>query len=655
MTTATEGKVKQVAADKEAKLELRINVGSTAKNGDPVTFTIHKASDDSQLDTVDGTITKGKAVGDWKAKGPDPTGPDRSWRVYYKVTIGVEEAVSPELDVYLDSLEVTTQDEDGASLPDVGFTVLVGKDTKGKKATTGSSGTYKVTGLPPGEPVRVVWKAPARQVGDWVEDGAGKKTAKLKKSFKARLLFPEAGDHVQLTNHPVDKKKPEQGSKLLVRATCVDEDGPTRKGDIFYVKVTWPAADTLSKRSHPARALEGGKTTDWSGDGVGKTVEIQKDGADCVFEVQLGYAGGDSVTIEVGGTDTVDDGAKVEVKNERKLYYQLSHRDTLGGPPDMSSMAGALADVGVTYDGEPVVTFKADAEGMPPGSFFDGGTVGFPGEQLVAIGDHNSKWFHSRLWKNSHKPIGVHVLLCDLQFDAGRKTSRVETQEVELDAATGELTFDHCPFKVALFDGKSGLVSGKWTSAAPKGHADHKKSGPIGVTNLEFEPIPKKVTVTLPADAAAIVGDGSGAKHPVKVRLKVKVAAGPYRGEADGPRQLIATREPDDDWTTAVDRTDEDMCKTMNHELGHTMHQVVKATSAPPGLDGSSHGRFYTYFGPHCADGMSDSDYAALVPDEQPSWTDGTCVMFAPGGPNRTVNFCDRCKPFIKAERLTTL
>ena len=69
MTVATEGKVKQVAADKLAKLELRINVGSTAKNGDPVTFTIHKVSDDSQLDTVDGTITKGKAVGPAGSEG----------------------------------------------------------------------------------------------------------------------------------------------------------------------------------------------------------------------------------------------------------------------------------------------------------------------------------------------------------------------------------------------------------------------------------------------------------------------------------------------------------------------------------------------------------------------------------------------------------
>lgn len=652
----TLGKVKQVAADKEAKLELRINVGSTAKNGDPVTFSIHKASDDSQLDTVDGTITKGKAVGDWKAKGPDPTGPDRSWRVYYKVTIGAEEAVSPELEVYLDSLELTSQDESGASLPDAGFTVFVGKDPKGKKATTGSSGTYKVTGLPPGHPVRVEWKAPIRQVGDWVEDGAGKKTAKLKKSFKAKLLFPEAGDHEQLTNHAPDKKKPGQGSKLRVRAVCVDEDGPTRKGDVFYVKVTWPDPATLSKRSDPARALVGGKKTSWSGDGVGKTVEITKDGAECVFDVQLGYAGGDSVTIEVGGTDTVDDGAKVEVKNGRKLYYQVTHRDTLGAPPDMSSMASALADVGVTYERESVEKFKADHKGLPKGSFLDGGQVGFPGETLVAIGNHNRKWFHKTLWKNAHKPIGVHVLLCDLQFDAGAKSSLQETHEVELTTASGDLPqLDHCPFKVALFDGGSGLVSGRWTSKAPKGHADHKKSGAIGLTNLDFKPIPKLITVTLPADASAIVGDGSGAKHPIVVRLTVKVAAGPYRGEADGPKQLIATREPDDGWTKAIDRTDEDMCKTMTHELGHTMNQVVSATGAPPGLVGADHGRYYTYFGPHCADGMSDTDYAALVPDTQPSWLDGPCVMFAPGGEKRTVNYCDRCKPYIKAERLTSL
>lgn len=661
MTVATEGKVKQVAADKLAKLELRINVGSTAKNGDPVTFTVHKVSDDSQLDTVDGTITKGKAVGDWKAKGPDPTGPDRSWRVYYKVTIGVEEAVSPELDVYLDTLELTSQDEDGGSLADAGFTVYVGKkDLKGKKATTGSSGTFKMTGLPPGEPVRVEWKAPLRQLGDWVEDGAGKKTAKLKKSFKAKLVFPEAGDHTQWINHKADKKTPEHGSKLRVRARCVDEDGPTRKGDVFYVKVTWPDAATLSKRTSPRRALEGGKKTDWSGDGFGKKVTIKKDGDDCVFEVQLGMAGGDTVTIEVGGTDTVDDGAKVEVKNDRKLYYQITKNKAAAAAPDMTTMAAALAKVGVVYEKYGDATYEEGEDKLPGGAFFDGAEVGRAGERLVCIGDHNKKWFHTKKFKDTKKPLGVHVLLCDIQLDAGSPSPMVEAMSGDLDAPSATLRCKKgIPFKTALFDGKAGITSATWKSLAPKKHADHGKKGALSLADFVVNPFTKDIKVVLPSPAKDIVGNGSGAKHKVQVRFKVKVAAGWFLGEADGDHgnwQLIALQKRASTNDKVESRVDTEVCKTMTHELGHTMKQTVRKSTQPPGLSAADHKRTYTahgHQGPHCADGMSQTDYDSL--ESFKGQAACTCVMYGEGRTTVLIDFCARCKPYVVAERLEKL
>lgn len=654
--TATLGKVQQVAADKVAKLELRINVGSAAKNGDPVTFSIHKTSDDSQLDTVDGTITKGKAVADWTAKGPDPTGPDRSWRVYYKVTLGVEETTSPELEVYLDSLELTTQDESGGALPDVGFTVLVGKDTKGKKATTGSSGTYTVTGLPPGEPVQVIWKAPARQVGDWVVDGAGKKTAKIKKSFKAKLLFPDTDDHVQWTNLPPDKKSPERGSKLRVRATCVDEDGPTRKGDVFYVKVTWPDPATLSKRSSPRRALEGAKATDWSGDGLGKTIEITKDGAECVFEVQLGKAGLDTVTIEVGGTDTVDDGAKVVVTNRRKLYFQATHRDTLGAIPDMQTMADCLDEGGITYERYGLEKVKEADKGVPAGSFFDGAVVGMPGERLLCIGNHNKKWFHEKKFKDDKRPLGVHVLFCDVQLDAGEKSPLTESFSFLMDAETATCSTEERPFPIAMFDGKPAITAATWESDAPKGHADRGKKGGLSATDFEINPFEREVKVKLPAPAKDIVGDGSGTKHKVRVRFKIKVAEGFFFGESSGVKQLLAMkrRAPTND--KLIDQTDKEICDTMSHELGHTMNQTVKKSTVPPGLKLEDHGRHYSYHGhsgPHCADGMSQTDYDSL--DSFEDKDECTCVMYGEYNDACTGKFCARCKPFLLAERLESL
>ncbi len=658
MTIATEGKVKQVAADKVAKLELRINVGSAAKNGDPVTFTIHKVSDDSQLDIVDGTITKGKAVGDWTAKGPEPTGQDRSWRIYYKVVIGVEEAVSPELEVYLDSLELTSQDETGASLADAGFTVFVGKDEKGKRATTGSSGTFKMTGLPPGEPVRVVWKAPMRQVGDWVEDGAGKKTAKLKKSFKAKLISPEAGDHVQWTNLAVDKKAPERGSKLRVRAGCVDEDGPTRKGDVFYVKVTWPDAATLSKRTSPRRALPGGKTTDWSGDGVGKTIEIKQDGADCVFEVELGMAGLDQVTIEVAGTDTIDDGddAKVVVTNRRKLFFQVTHRDTLAAIPDMQTMADCLDEGAITYERYGLEKVKEADEGVPAGAFFDGATVGMAGERLLCIGDHNKKWFHEKKFKDDKKPIGVHVLFCDVQLDAGEKQPLTETFSFLMDGPTATVSTEERPFPIAMFDGKAAISAASWESDAPKGHADRGKKGGLSQADFEVNPFEREVKVKLPAPAKDLVGDGSGDKKKVRVRFKIKVAEGFFFGESSGVKQLLAMkrRAPTND--KLIDQTDKEICDTMSHELGHTMRQTVKKSTVPPGLKLEDHGRHYSFHGhsgPHCADGMSQGDYDTLESFENKD--ECTCVMYGEYNDACTGKFCARCKPFLLAERLESL
>lgn len=652
---STLGKVQQVAADKEARLVLKLGAGH--QDGDPVTMTIHKAEDDEQLDSIDATIERGKAVALWTAKGPDPTGDARSWRVYYKVSLGDDESISPELEVYLDKLELTTQDEEGNALADVGFSVTVGKDGKPKKGNTGSTGTLELTNLPPGEPVQVRWQAPARLV-EWVEDGAGKKVAKLKKSFKARLLFPPSGEHTQWINFAADPKHPDRGSKLKVRVGVVPEDGPSLAGDEYFLKAEWAAEEELSARNDPKRALVGGKAEDWSGDGVGRVVKLAKDGAEAVFELQLGMAGGDEVTLSVGGTDACEDD-KVVVKNLRKLFYQITHRKTLGAPVDMSSMTASLDEVGVEYERYGLETYEEGQKGLPKGTFFDGAEVGLPGVRLSAIGDHNKKFFHEKLFKDTKKPLGVHVLMADLQVDGGTPSALVETHEPELDSDSVEVDCARIPFKTALQDGKSALVAASWQSLAPKGHADYKKKGTLGAANFEFRPLAQQVVVKLSPPASELVGDGSGAKHPVKVRFKIKVVAGFYNGEADwkyGNWQIIATKQPNDARDALEDRPAERACQTLTHELGHTMSQVVTPTGAPPGLDHADHGRQYSghgHSGSHCADGMSQGDFDGLESFQGRS--DCTCVMYGEGADARTIHFCDRCKPFVRAARLTTL
>jgi hypothetical protein len=103
----------------------------------------------------------------------------------------------------------------------------------------------------------------------------------------------------------------------------------------------------------------------------------------------------------------------------------------------------------------------------------------------------------------------------------------------------------------------------------------------------------------------------------------------------------------------------------MAHELGHTMNQVTKTVAS--GLDAADHGRKYTangHQGPHCADGMSDDNFAGgtgkVGTGYEGDFTgkpECTCIMYGENGEGSTCTgrYCNRCKPFIKAEGLTSL
>jgi hypothetical protein len=655
VVTAT--KVKTVPVDKETTLSIKIEGG---KEGDPATFEIKNQADDSAVDSVDGTIKKGTATCKWKAKGPTPEGEERTWRVYFTCTVNEVTATSEEFIVYLDKCEVETVDADGAVLKDVAFEITAGDDPpkKVKRSHSGSAGKVTVDGLPPGA-LEFSWHAPARFIS-FETDQAGKKKAKLKAAPKAVLLFPEANDagHVQLVNHKPAKGHEEYGSKLTVRVGVDEADGGSKKGDVIYLKAVWAAEADLSKRTTPKRNLVGGKKLPWSGDDLGKVVKIKEDGGEAHFELELGYAGGDKVTIHVGGTDTTEDDS-IEVENSRKLYYQVTHRKTLATLPDLSRLATSLEAVHVEYESYGVETFEEGEKGVPTGTFFDGTMVGKAGQRLVCIGDHNKKWFHSNKFKDTKKPLGVHVLLCDAQYDGGTPNHHVDVHAVVMEAAFVDVTSDRHVFQKALQDEKSPLIVAEWASTAPSGHPDHGKKGKLTQANvvIEHETDPHNIHIDLPGDAALIVGDSSGppkdagTKHKIKVKLKLKVCFGEFLGESDhahGNWQLIAIMEE-----TATN-------DVMAHELGHTMNQVVKQRqSPPPGLKLADHGRQYNgkgHQGSHCADGMSDGDYGSLA--DFTGKAECKCIMYGendPAGSTSNGSFCDRCKPFLTAERLTTL
>lgn len=676
MSGSATAKVKQVPVDKEATLELKVQGG---KEGDPVTFTVFKVDGDEQVDTVDGTIKKGKAVAKWAAKGPEPDGEDRSLRVYYTCEVNGVKTVSPELEVYLAKVEVTSQQEDGSALADAPFVLKVGK--KEIKGNTGSSGTYTVDNVPPGE-LEITWRAPLRFV-EWVEDTAGKKKAKLKKSFKAQLLWPPEGDHKQWVNLKKDPKKPEQGNRLQVRVGVHPDDGPSRAGDVFYAKIEYPAPDDLSPRTQPKRELVKGKVHPWSDPDPGIAVELKKDGAEATFELELGLAGGDQVTLKVGGTDTCED-AEVTITNWRRVFYQLT-RNKASVIHDLSRADGDLADVFVVYEQSKELTFeRKDTPKDLPGAWVDaaefGGTAG---DLKLVIGSHNATWFRKQ-FVDDKKPLGNHVMICDKQYDAweSAKSKAPLRQLVSFDlkkATDWSPALDGEVFQTNLADGKHPLVSGSWTSTAPKGKPGAGKKGKLAAADVAVDRTQqtRRVLVTLPGGGSGpgdLVGDGTDDAHfPVRVTLTLTYALGPYLGESDGPHQLIVLTPGSDCFND-----------TITHELGHTLRQAPSKTNAPPkGLVLDDHPHRYNYHGhsgPHCAHGLNaaathkrdgkggvvalagdatdEDDYGDLCKADGSS-VFGDCVMYGSGPSNDPSSaadgFCADCKPYVKAQAMTTM
>lgn len=693
MTVAAKGAGVQFAvAGKDTHLSLLVK--GSHPDGTAAKFEIKKAVDDSVLDTIDGQIKKNKATTIWTAKGPDETGSERAHRVYYVVTVNnTEKTTSPELEVYHDAVEVTSQKEDGSCLADVKFVVSVrraGKSARHEvKANTGSTGVFKVEGLPPGE-VELTFGSPARFV-EWAEEPtATKRKAKLKPGFKAALEWPPKGTHKQWVNHKPKKGQADRGSKLTVRVAVAAADGPSRKGEELFLKLEYPPEADLSKRSKPAPGLKGGKEVPGA---ATRTLlaskKVEKDGAGVEFEVELGLAGADTVKVHVGGTEACEDEV-VEVTNWRKLYYQLTRPDTMT-VHDMARTAERLAPACIIYERVKELTVKRDE--APPqvkNSWLLGSTLGLTDERkdklLLVAGDHNAPWFRGKFdAAAANGKLGVDLTLCDAQFDAGEGKKAVNAKvSVVLEAAEKEVWLDDgkWAFPTSLIDGGHPFISGTWQAVnPPKGK---KLAGKLTKDALKIDKAGPSVKVVLPAsvdgDPGTLVGDGTGGTLKIRCTFKLKAAFGPFGGWSDGAHQMVVLAKIDAIFNDII-----------LHELGHNMRQAVDTDSneAPPGLSMGDHGFAYTergHDGPHChwgldaagathmakqkpdgtiehldlvGDASKAADYTKLRKkvgtDYQRVW--GTCVMF--GGTSTrsdvafaTESFCEECLPFLKAQPL---
>ena len=512
------------------------------------------------------------------------------------------------------------------------------------------------------EPFSIHVVSPFR-VEKWVaQEGRIREAEVIKLPYKATFLTPdvstaEDGKLKWWTNLP-DKEGAPQGSRVKVRVGAVTETECIKGRDDTPVHVQVQFGKENSKRNDPKPALYiEGKKIDPDAKGVCKgVVQFTKDG-DAPFEVEVGVAGGDETTIKIGVTEACED-EQVTIVNWRKLWYQASIPEG-ADEPDLSRMVKALEEVFVAYEkhGDAVVFAKDEG---PKGSWFPGEWLKEKGK-LLNIGNHNKAYFHGK-FVDDKTPLQVHVCCTHTQYDAGSNTCKKDVL-LELDASSETNWSDGKKvkgkhyyagsgfFPKSLKDGGKSIISGSWESD------DGKKKGDLEDADFWITDYDNHgwLRVKLPDEAKTYVE--SGADKKVSVKLKIFVAAGPYLGEADGAegwKQLIVVR--------AKSNVINDV---MAHELGHTMNQVTK--SKPPGMDKVEHGRRYTangHQGPHCADGMSDANYAKGSGKKGSDYEGNfrgkkecTCIMYGENGDNSTCNgkFCPRCAPFIKGEGLTTL
>jgi len=145
-------------------------------DGEAAVFTLFDASDDSELETVEGKVEGDKALCTWTTPDLEEEGKETR-RVYYKAKVMGNEVTSPEVEIYRDKATIISLDPDGEPLPDVPYTVVAGK--RARHANTGSKGERTEEYLPQGK--RAVHWGEGVDLIEWQEEGPVVWKAKLRR------------------------------------------------------------------------------------------------------------------------------------------------------------------------------------------------------------------------------------------------------------------------------------------------------------------------------------------------------------------------------------------------------------------------------------------------------------------------------------------
>jgi hypothetical protein len=156
--------------------------------------------------------------------------------------------------------------------------------------------------------------------------------------------------------------------------------------------------------------------------------------------------------------------------------------------------------------------------------------------------------------------------------------------------------------------------------------------------------------VRLP-QAAKLLSDGGAT---IKISFQVAYAAGWFTGWCTKDDRHLVIK---------LGRSDEEVCQTILHEVGHAISQSAVSGGPYPGLT-PPHDRFYTndrgHFGPHCGEGIDDTYFKNASNRMDTAYASGKCkcVMYGGAVPSRTseiINFCAKCVPFAKAAPITSM
>lgn len=667
--TQAEMQIQTVAVQGEVALSTNV---AGVDDGTAASFEIHKVEDDSVLATVQGEVQQGVATASWD---PDlsPDGEARGVRIYYVVTAGEQTTRSLELEVYLDQVDITSVDEEDAPLPDVPYRVTVG-DVE-REGTTGSTGTFREGGLPAGELV-FEWRGPYELI-EWVDQTGPTRKAKLKKVERLRFLWPDPERqggkrlwlddgtevellekfhaHTQWVNLGPDPTLPEQGSRMTFRVAHVERE-QGKAGDKVFVKAEWPAADQLSKRNDPVRALIGGAEKPWAQGDTQKGLELtlEEDGGEVTFELELGKAGGDVVTVHLGCTDRCDD-AKLVVTNRRKIWYQTTRLepqslvDLAEGDKSTRAWLDAVAvdleaEEDVVWSDAPALDGPPKERGLAkvPKSWL---TPGEEGDAAI-VGSHNWEWFKKK-FRARHGALGLHFVVADAviwgapwdglaPFSQGFRID----WPADIDETTGEATLSRCVllptrerfevFPLALNDGGATLRDATWRTpnrrAVPRAHRN--KSGPIDPAWVRIDRAAERVTETTgDPPEERLVSDGKkgvwidfpadsepGRILAAGVTLSVRGKLLPGQTGRLGSSQafqIVTTDVGDPGLGNFI----------VAHEVGHNMRQSATRDTdmtgaenrryfLPPGLEFADHPNGYRghgHQGPHCKHGLDEA------------------------------------------------